>query len=533
MNISQATVYPKLTQSFSQWNTPGLIWLCLTLLGSIIFFWEGFASLFRAWATPEYSHGYFIPFVAAFLFLWRMKSLPKLDENKNSLPGLSVVVLACCVASIGKLTGIPDIVTYGCILFLAGLIITWVGFSKSLIFWAPWLYLFFMLPLPNFIYWPLSIKLQEISSEIGVAIISLLGVTVFLEGNIIDLGTYKLQVAEACSGLRYLFPLLSFGFIFAVVYRGAVWQKVVLFLSAIPITILMNSFRIGMIGFLVDSYGSQHAEGFLHFFEGWIIFASCIAILYLEAILLQYLSANPQPIGKMFNMDSDGLSAQLKRFYKYTPSKGLVIASALIFLLTIGWSLSPGYKIVNPDRQSFLFFPTQIGERIGIRTKLNRDIERVLAADDYHLANYTRKRDNTSINLFIAYYKSQTQGSGIHSPEVCIPAGGWEVSRWQSVQTKFKLPNGEPIYVNRAIIQKGVQRQLVYYWFKQRGYHLTSDYMVKAYAMWDAIARGRTDGALVRLITPINSSETEGLADERLNDFLGQVLKTLPYFVPK
>ncbi len=133
-------------------------------------------------------------------------------------------------------------------------------------------------------------KLQHVSSRIGTAIISALGIPVYLDGNIIDLGTYKLQVAEACSGLNYLFPLLSFGFLVAVIYRGPIWHKVVLFLSAVPITIAMNCLRIAMVGVLVDRYGTEQAEGFLHLFEGWVIFVACLGLLLLEALLLQRLS---------------------------------------------------------------------------------------------------------------------------------------------------------------------------------------------------------------------------------------------------
>ena len=152
---------------------------------------------------------------------------------------------------------------------------------------GPVAYLIFMMPLPTFLYWPLSLKLQMISSEIGVAFISLVGIPVFLGGNVIDLGPYQLQVAEACSGLRYLFPLASFGFLFAVLYKGPFWHRALLVVSTLPITVLMNSFRIGVIGILVDRFGLEQAEGFLHFFEGWIIFIACLAILYLEAALLQ------------------------------------------------------------------------------------------------------------------------------------------------------------------------------------------------------------------------------------------------------
>ena len=145
---------------------------------------------------------------------------------------------------------------------------------------------------------------------------------VFLEGNIIDLGTYKLQVAEACSGLRYLFPLMSFSFLFAVLYKGPGWHKVVLFLSAVPITILMNSIRIAVIGLMVNHYGIEQAEGFLHFFEGWIIFIACVMILYLEAMLLQRLTPKPKPIHTMLEVDFTSLARQLGRIRHINVSRG-------------------------------------------------------------------------------------------------------------------------------------------------------------------------------------------------------------------
>ena len=90
----------------------------------------------------------------------------------------------------------------------------------------------------------------------------------------IDLGVTMLQVAEACSGLRYLFPIMSFTYVFAVLYRGPLWHKLVLLFLAVPVAVLMNAVRIGIIGILVDRYGIAQAEGFLHLFEGWVVFLS-------------------------------------------------------------------------------------------------------------------------------------------------------------------------------------------------------------------------------------------------------------------
>src|SRR6201999_3169631 len=107
------------------------------------------------------------------------------------------------------------------------------------------------------------------------------GISVLLEGNVIDLGSYQLEVAEARSGLRYLFPLMTLGFILAYLFRGPLWKRIAIFLATIPITVVMNSLRIGFIGITVDRWGRAMAEGALHDFEGWVVFMFSTATLIL------------------------------------------------------------------------------------------------------------------------------------------------------------------------------------------------------------------------------------------------------------
>ncbi len=208
---------------------------------------------------------------------------------------------------------IADLVFYALIVWVAGLVLVCFGWKRGIVFWPSVLHLVFMLPLPQFLYWKVNTTLQLVSSEIGVSILMLAGVPVYLEGNVIDLGVYKLQVAEACSGLRYLFPIMSFTYVFAVLYRGPVWHKLVLLLLAVPVAVLMNSVRIGIIGILVDRYGIAQAEGFLHIFEGWVIFLSCIAILFGMAKVMQWLSGDRRPLGEALDLDFSGLGAEIAR----------------------------------------------------------------------------------------------------------------------------------------------------------------------------------------------------------------------------
>ncbi|QIE57636.1 VPLPA-CTERM-specific exosortase XrtD [Pikeienuella piscinae] len=515
---------------------PGFFLFILLIVSGVALFWNGFFALFEAWRLPEYSHGPLIPVLSFYLFLRQLNATPPPPQRvADRWPGVAVVVFTLLIALLGNVTHIPDIVTYAMILWFYGVLLVGFGWRYGRQYWPPVLHLVFMLPLPAFMYWQLSINLQFVSSEIGVALIRLMNIPVFLDGNVIDLGVYKLQVAEACSGLRYLFPVMSFSYIFAVLYQGPVWHKAVLLLSAAPITVLMNSFRIGMIGVMVDSYGIEQAEGFLHFFEGWVIFISCVLILFGMARLMQKIGGDRRPLAEALDLEFSGLGGQMARILSIRMSAGL----AMIVLLTggagLGWHLAPERQIAEIQRDPLVLFPREIGSwRSGPAQILDPNVANVLGADDYHSAAFASPDAAAPVDLFIAYYYRQTEGDGIHSPEVCIPAGGWEMSKITPAAIQVEGADGETtrFSVNRAVIQKGLSKQLVYYWFEERGRRLTSDYMAKATTVVDALTMGRTDGGLVRVITPIGRGEPEGEADARLQAFLDDMLDVLPRFVP-
>ncbi len=512
----------------------GLLWFALLLAGSIPIFWIGFVSLAKAWSTAEYSHGPLIPLISLYLFLREMRSLPppKLVVHDRA-PGLIVITLSLLLAIAGNLTRIPDIVTYAFIIWVGGVVLTIFGWERGKLHQLGVVHLIFMLPLPQFIYLQLTIMLQTISSEIGVWFVSIMGVPVYLEGNVIDLGVYKLQVAEACSGLRYLFPILSFSYLFAILYRGPLWHKVALLLAAAPLTVLMNSFRIGVIGVLVNSYGIEHAEGFLHFFEGWIIFGACIAILFLMAIALQRLTPDPKPLSEAIDLDTAGFLPIAGRIFGIRASRGLIVAAVLTLAVSAGWSLQQGNDPVAVDRDPFSLYPRQIDEWSGTFSMLDPDIEQVLGASDYLAAFYRHPEEPAPVELFMAFYEKQTEGSGIHSPAVCLPVGGWEIYSFETVPVDMGSTGYGAFEVNRAVIQKGLSEQLVYYWFEQRGKRMTNDFKAKMSVVYDSLTIDRTDGAIVRYITPILKGEPEGAADARIQRLMRETLPKLPRFVPE
>ena len=511
----------------------GLAAFVLLVAGSVPIFWIGFQSLARAWSTAEYSHGPLIPLISLYLFLRELRRAPPAEATvTDRWPGVIVVALALALALIGNLTRIADIVTYAMIVWVGGVVLTVFGWRRGITHQLPVIHLVFMLPLPQFLYWKLTIFLQGVSSELGVWFVALAGIPVYLEGNVIDLGVYKLQVAEACSGLRYLFPILSFSYLFAILYRGPFWHKVVLLLTAAPLTVLMNSVRIGVIGIIVNSYGTAHVAGFTHFFEGWVIFLICVAILFLLAIVLQRLAPNPLPLADAIDLDFEGFGGILSRVLSIRFAPALLAAALVTGGVSAAWQFLPAPQVGELQRDPFTVFPREIGGWRSYTSQLDTEIERVLAADDYLNAFFEKPGEAALVSLFVGYYLKQTDGAGIHSPEVCLPTGGWEVFTLEEVPLDLTEAGYGTFNANRAVIQKGLSKQLVYYWFEGRGKRIANDFEAKLSVLKDSLTMGRTDGALVRYVTAIAPGETEADAEARLMRFMQTSLRPLPRFVP-
>lgn len=524
---------------FGTHKLAGPFWLVLAIVGAGVFFRDGLATLMEAWRLPEYSHGPLIPVLSGILFLRQLKNHPPAATPATDRgPGLALLILALALGAGGTLIGVGDIVAYALILWTGAMLLIGFGWRQGRAFWPPVLHLVYMLPLPGVLYYGLSTFLQGVSSELGVWFLRLISVPVFLDGNIIDLGVTKLLVAEACSGLRYLFPILSFSYIFAVLYRGPVWHKAVLLISAVPITVVMNSVRIAIAGWIVNRWGPAHLEGFTHFFEGWVIFLACVAILFVLAWALLFFRRDRLRLSQALDVDLSGLVPQALRLRDTQSSAALMLAGGLSFGLAALWAFVPPHQPVIPDREPFALFPTAFGGwQSGPPRAFDPAIERVLAADDYHSVALTRAGEPAPVDLFIAWYKDQMTG-GAHSPEVCLPGAGWEIASLGQITATG--PDGLPFTLNRALIQNGADRMLVYYWFEQQGQRTASGFAAKWQLTLGKITNGRGDSALVRLITSLPPTEGDAAAGQaalvaaeaRLKGAMAATLVPLPRFVP-
>jgi exosortase D (VPLPA-CTERM-specific) len=516
-----------------------LPWLVVAALAAALFlvFDDGLAYVARQWQRDEYSYGYIVPPITAWLVWRRLQTTPAAPAAGGCWSGVALVTVAAALALLARVGGMPSGVFYAFLIALVGLFVAAIGWRRTWTVLPALAYLVFALPLPQTLFIKLSTMLQMVSSQLGVALMRLFGVTVFLEGNVIDLGVYQLQVAEACSGLGYLFPLASFAYLVAYLYRGPLWQKALLLVSAIPITVIINSFRIGIVGVLVDAVGIGAAEGFIHAFEGYVIFFVGAVLFLGEVWVMGRLSGRRGSV--LAHLDLGQLlpaKAEADGGGRTPPVAVSVPVLVGLAVLVAGGTAAhalpaPGGR--TPERAALVTFPMQIADWRGREQRIAPNFLDILRLDDYVVADYASPAWPQPVNFYVAYYARQDERATIHSPSVCIPAGGWEIAGLTHRRLDSVAADAGGLVVNRAVIAKNLDRQLVYYWFEQRGRQLTDEYTIKAYNILDAVTRGRTDGALVRVTTPMARDEKPEDADRRLTAFLESAYPRLAGYVPQ
>ena len=510
-----------------------LLWMFLAVVATILgyLYADSLRFLGEAWLEDNNSHGPFIPLISLYMMWMRWGRIQTIEPN-GQWWGIPIVAVGLFVYAVGQFAAMHAVVHLSFWLVIVGMLTCAIGLSGIRRIAFPLFYLLAAIPPPTFLQYELSSRLQLWSSALGIGFLQSIGVMAFRDGNVIDLGKIQLQVVEACSGLRYLFPLTTLTILGAYLYRDSLWKRILLVLSSIPISILLNGFRIGVIGVLVEYYGSGAAEGFTHFFEGWVIFVASLGVLCVEIWILARIGSggSPRPFVELIGLpdfDSSTERSDRNRRTLIPLSTGLVllILAVPVAPLLVQQEFSP------PPRQSLTEFPLRLDVWQGVSSPMERQYLDALQLDDYILADYTAT-DQPPVNVYMAYYLSPKKGRSSHSPKQCIPGGGWEITSLEPVQMD-RVPGVAPGQeINRVVIQKGGQKQIVYYWFKQRDRWMTSEYLVKFFLFWDSLTRQRADGALVRLASAVHAGESEAVVDQRLQALAGLVTPLLSQYIP-
>src|SRR6266853_3397332 len=223
------------------------------------------------WHDPDYSHGFVVPLFVSYVLCQRRHDLRQVLFAPNSL-GFPVMLGAIGLLLVGTL-GAELFVSRCSLLFLfAGMILFFAGWKMLRAVAFPLAFLMLMIPLPSLIYNQAIFPLQFLASRLASNSLELLRIPVLREGNVLVLPNYSLEVIEACSGIRSLMSLIALAAAYGYFVDRRVWARITLVVLMLPIAVASNALRVVGAGVVTYFWGSQYAEGFFHFFQGWLIF---------------------------------------------------------------------------------------------------------------------------------------------------------------------------------------------------------------------------------------------------------------------
>jgi exosortase D (VPLPA-CTERM-specific) len=521
----------------------------VVVLVFIISLYEVLVKLSYRLGGGDFDYCYLVPFVFAYL-LWDMRhrgaagnaerasreETPEAggvhkDVNADgvgfkfgkftwSIWGLVPITLSILFIFAGELGSVETLMyigiwgnLFGIGCFLYGRRLRKLGFA--------FLILLFIVPLPHYINQVLTFQLRLSASTIAAEMLTFTGASVFQEGNIIDIGATQLQVVDACSGLRYLMPLLLLSLLVGHFFSRSWWRKAFLVSFVVPLTTFLNAFRIWLTGILTIMGHAELAQDFFHDLSGWLIFVIAGAILYGAAMMLNRFG--PEGVEKRVT-DSGARSIGIFR---------PVMLSVAICLLFVGsgWALKQVPSAGNlPQRATLDRFPMQIGVWEGKRGYIPQEDLDSLWADDYVMGTFARDGLRNTIYLLIPFYAYQGTMHTAHAPQACLLGSGW--AKLTSSDRLARVGDGRGISIQTMLMEKGGSRMLASYFFFQRGRVLTDPWLNKAYLFWDAVTRRRTDGALVRVEMTLAPGQTEEQAFSILEEFIAELWKMLPAYIP-
>ena len=272
------------------WQMP---WkLALITLLFLLLYAPLYPSLVDTWLNDSNnSHGLLVPLVSLYL-VWMLKDEIKAMELKSSMVGFAIlaVSLVTYFASFVSDLAFPARITM--ITTLAGLVLYSGGWQVFKLLLFPILFLFFMVPVPVTLLALVAFPLQLFVSDVSTQLIDFYGIPVYQEGNLLFFARYSFEVTEACSGIRSLISFLTLGALFAYIARDSCTKSVLLVLSAVPLSILVNLIRVTGTGILANYFGNRAAQGFLHDFSGFVVFGVGVLLMLAEVWVLNKLRSN-------------------------------------------------------------------------------------------------------------------------------------------------------------------------------------------------------------------------------------------------
>jgi EpsI family protein len=489
---------------------------CIILSGVFIFCYaEVFSILVETWRNNTvYSHGFLVPLISLYLIWIRRHKLEHIQPSPGYLLGLSISAIGLSMLLTGHAGGILLLQELSLMITIIGIVILVLGIQFLKALWFPITYLVFMLTVWGTVIAGLHLPFQNFSATMGTKLLQSIGIPAYRESIYIELPNITLEVAKVCSGVNYLIAVAALGVPLAYIALKSWPRRVVLVSGGLLIAILANGLRVALIGTLSyynmagDMHGPYHVLqamfvsviGFIALFAGAWVLSEGSSSAPISATAPSAFYPPPQAIPRSHRI-------------KYP----LFLTVGILFLL--GGYINFYHPASTPLKIDIESFPYEIGRWRGVESESKYGVFRTLGVD-HELARTYRTTDGGEARLYIGYYEQQKQGKELvnyRSKDLHVGAS----------KVKIILNPDESIEVNRVMKRERRNNRLVFFWYDLNGRVVTDRYKAKAYTTWDALIRGRTNGALVIVAIDIQNIEELKKTEHNAEMFLQDLLPVL------
>lgn len=498
---------------------------CLGLLAAL--FWPNLAHFAYTWSTDEnYSHGFLVPLLSLYFANEAARRGP-LPVRGGIAPGVALLVVAVLGRVATILVPIGIVGDLALLLGLAGLVALFAGSAALRRYGFALAFLVFMVPLPIALYTAIASPLQRLVSLASSSLLNAAGIPVLCHGNVMTLpGGIQMFVAEACSGMRQLTGFLALATAVAYLSSRPAWYRVVVVASAVPIAMTANIIRVMATGAIMYHVDPKFALGSFHTAEGLLMMGLGLALLASVCTLLGWVA----PTSRSGHAGQPALEprAVTPGALKAAPRVALGCAVLGIGLAAQGATERLVETPRPPLKQPLATLPLQLGPWLGRDVPVDpRVVEESQATEYLNRVYEDPRRPGLQLTLWINY--SEFGLNMRHSPEVCLPSGGWEKVESQTRVLEVFGPEG-PVLLTRLTYRQGELVQGIGFWYYIFGEGWL-ERSVRQLPITSRSSHGRTtrgSGLTVEVFCP-GEADPDGAA---LREFAGALLAELDPLLP-
>lgn len=472
----------------------------LILLGVLFvgIYARAFSHLFEAWQKSDFSHGALIPFISLY-FVWLNRlQIRYISIRPNFIIGIPLIFIASLVLILGNRGGVIIVEELSMIIMLFGSIMLLLGTGYAKVLAFPVVYLVFMIPIldpivNHDVFW----HFQLVTATIASYLLFLFKVPVLHIQQYLELPNMTLEVAQGCSGIKFLLSLIALTIPLAQLTLRTRTRKVILLLLAIPIAIVTNGLRVALIGVWVYHFNkTEHIHGPVHTLQGWFVSTLGMILLFICATLLQRgLSSRPGIINKPSH-HMPNIASHIIDIKKFN--------IALIVTILLGIFIGYAIYLYTPQpvhlKRNLQTLPLNIDHWKGEDSAIINEAMLRYGVDSELNRSYKDPSTGRTIGLYIGYFASQTQGKEL----INVTLNDLYMKTSQYVLKSDNI--GESHTINRAVMTNGGKNLLVLYWYDINGHIIANRYEAKLLTAVNGAIRNTTNGAIIMITSEFNGS---------------------------